>query len=275
MRIQFHFRRTAVQVLRFASSLIILYPLSIVILGALKDKAGAARMSFALPERMMLIQNLQTVFENANVGTGFRSSIIIAAGAVTGTLLVAGVAAFVLQRRSTRLSSLLFSLFLLGMIIPGNIIANFRIMLALNLYGTLLAPILLLITGMIPVNLFLFHGYFKSLPRELDEAAYMEGCPVLVFYGRVMLPLAAPMAATSAIIVFLTAWNAFVMPLYFLTNPDLYTLPLSIYYFVGEYTSDWNLVFTDILVVAAPIVLVFLLLQRYIISGLTGAAVKG
>ena len=275
MTVASRIRRVIVQALRFGSSIIILYPLSIVVLGALKDKAGAARMDFSLPDQVVFLENLRTVIENANVGTGFRSSIIIAAGAVTGTLLVSGIAAFVLQRRNTRVSSAFVSLFLLGMIIPGNIIANFRIMMALNLYGTLLAPILLLVTGMIPLNLFLFHGYFKSLPRELDEAAYMEGCPVLTFYAKVMLPLAAPMAATSAIIVFLGSWNAFVMPLYFLTNPDLYTLPLSIYYFVGEYASDWNLVFTDILVVAAPVLVVFLFLQRYIVAGLTGAAVKG
>lgn len=263
------------QTLRLASSLIILYPLSVVVLGALKDKAGAARMDLSIPGEIHLLENLQTVFETANIATGFRSSTIITAGAVVATLIVSGIAAFVLQRRDTRLSAAFFSLFVAGLIIPGNIIANFRIMMALNLYGTLVAPILLLSANMIPVTLFLFHGYFKALPRELDEAAYMEGCPVVTFYARVMLPLAAPIAATAAIIVFLTSWNAFVMPLYFLTNPDLYTLPLSIYYFVGQYTSDWNLVFTDILVVALPIVIVFLFLQRYIISGLTGAAVKG
>jgi raffinose/stachyose/melibiose transport system permease protein len=258
----------------FLSSLIILYPLGLIFVGALKDKRGAAQMTYTLPDKLHLFDNIRTVLESGNVAVGFQNSVVVGAAMTALTIVCAGLAAFVIQRRKSAVTKLVFSVFVLGIIVPPNVIGQFRLVRAIGMYGSLAGVILLETAGMLPVIVFLFVGYFKSIPRDIDESAVLDGCPALVFYWKVMMPLAAPIMSTCVVIAFMTSWNNFITPLYFLTNSDGYTLPLSVFYFVGQYSTDWNLVFTDVFLISLPVLAVYLFLQRYIISGLTKGAVK-
>lgn len=257
------------------SSLVIVYPLGLIVMGALKDKRGAAQMTYRLPDRVHLVANVREVLASGNVPVGFKNSVVVAAAVVVLTILCAGLAAFVIQRRASRITRLVLGAFLLGIIVPANVIGQFRLLRLLGMYGSLIGVILIETAGLLPVVVLLFVGYFKSIPREIDESAYLDGCPGVVFYARVIIPLAAPIMSTCFVISFMTSWNDFLTPLYFLTNARGYTLPLSVFYFVGQYSTDWNLVFTDVFIVSLPVLIVYLFLQRYIISGLTQGAVKG
>lgn len=266
---------TVGRVLMLISTLVILYPLGLIFIGALKDKRGAAQMNYHLPDKFMLFENIREVMKSGNVLIGFLNSVLIAVLMTVLTILCAGLAAFIIQRRKSIVTKIVYSIFMLGIIVPANVIGQFRLVRLLQLYGTKFNVILLETAGLLPVIIFLFVGYFKSIPRDIDESAYLEGCNVLTFYVRIIFPLVAPIISTCIVISFMTSWNDFITPLYFLTNSKGYTLPLSVFYFIGQYSTDWNLVFTDVLLISFPVIVVYIWLQKYIISGLTKGAVKG
>ena len=122
---------------------------------------------------------------------------------------------------------------------------------------------------------FLIHGFVAKVPVDLDEAAVIDGCGPIRLFFLVVFPMLKPAIATSAVLTFLNTWNEFVSPLYFLNKTEQWPMTLSVYNFFGMYFKDWNLVCADILLTSLPVLLVYLLGQRYIVSGMTAGAVKG
>ncbi len=256
-------------------SLIILIPLSLILLGAMKNGQEAAEMTFSLPSQWRLFANVTEVLNSGNTLVGFWNSTLLGI-LVTGTcLLLSFVGGFTVARRTRGGFSPLYLFFLFGMIVPGNIVANYYLMKMLGLYGNLVSVVILQSVGMIPFCVILISGYIKGIPREIDESAWLEGCGTGRFLTQVFAPLCKPILATCAIIIFLTSWNDFMTPLYFLIKAESYTVSLSLFYFIGTYSREWNLVFTDVLLVSLPVILFYLFLQRFIISGLTEGSVKG
>ena len=145
--------------------------------------------------------------------------------------------------------------------------------------GTKTGLILIYIGFRLPWIMFLCVGFIKGIPREIDEAAIVDGCgggiQTVSMFFRVIFPLLKPIVFTSIIIIAMGAWNEFQMPLYFLSSTKNMTLPVTVYWFYGQYYTSWNLVFADLMLTAAPIVILYLFCQRYIIAGMTAGAVKG
>ena len=121
----------------------------------------------------------------------------------------------------------------------------------------------------------MFIRFIQALPVELDEAAYLDGLSALGIFFRIILPLSQPILATATVMTAMQSWNEFMIPLYFFNSQDKWTLPLTVYNFFGQYFSDWNYVFADLLVTALPVTLRSLYLQKYIVSGMTAGASKG
>ncbi|MBZ0294964.1 MAG: carbohydrate ABC transporter permease, partial [Anaerolineae bacterium] len=127
----------------------------------------------------------------------------------------------------------------------------------------------------IPFSVFLMYGFIDSVPRELDEAAIIDGCGSVKLFFRIILPLLTPVLVTAGILNFLGVWNDFLLPLYFLNSSTHWPMTLAVYNFFGQYQQDWNLVSADILLTILPVIVIYLVGQRFILSGLSSGAVKG
>ena len=171
--------------------------------------------------------------------------------------------------------NILYTVLSMGIVVPVSIVPTIALMQALHLQQTKGGMALLYIAMRTSWSIFLLTGFVKSVPRELDEAAFIDGCNVIKLFFYIIFPLMKPVVATSVIIATMWTWNDFHLPLYFMSSAANRTLPMTVYYFYGENASQWNLVFADMMIVSIPIVILYLFCQKYIVSGMTAGAVKG
>jgi raffinose/stachyose/melibiose transport system permease protein len=185
------------------------------------------------------------------------------------------MASYVLSRNRRRLHGFLYLFLVLGIAIPVNYIPLIKVMQTLNLMNTRIGIVLLYTATQIPFNVFLIHSFVGKISPEIDEAAVIDGASPAGLFFRIVMPLMKPVLVTVMVLTFLNTWNEFVMPLYFLDSSDKWPMTLAVYNFFGMYFKDWNLVCADIVLTSAPVILVYLLGQKYIVSGMTAGAVKG
>ncbi|WP_188995921.1 carbohydrate ABC transporter permease [Paenibacillus nasutitermitis] len=195
--------------------------------------------------------------------------------AVVSQTLLSSMTAFVLARRSDRWSRLVLSLILFGLIPGGFLIPTILVMDWVHLYGTRLGFILLGIAGGSPVLVFLFSGFIKTVPKEIDESAMIEGCGVFRLFFQVILSQLKPIIATGAILTFMGTWNDFIGPLIYLPESSQQTLPMTIYHFNSMYGTQWELLFADLIICALPVLIFYMFAQKHLIAGMTAGAVKG
>lgn len=263
------------QVFLFLLSLIIVIPLLIMVLGAFKNSTEVTSFDLSLPEKW-LFENFRVVFEDGNLLTAFKNSVLITLFSTGITILVSSLASFVIARRRTKLSQFLYYFFFMGTIIPMQIMPTIRLFTLLDIYGGYLNVIILYTAINIPFSCFLYTGFIRGIPRILDESAFIEGATTLQTYFYIIFPLLKSCNITVLILLFTGIWNEINIPLYFLNDPSKRTLPLSVYQFFGAYGgSNWNLVFADLALAALPVIILFLFMQKQFISGLTEGAVKG
>jgi raffinose/stachyose/melibiose transport system permease protein len=255
-------------------SLVVIIPLLIMLLGSFKNPSEVTAFNLKLPEKWLL-QNYVEAFKLAGLFTAFVNGIFIAGVSTIVTICITSPAAFVLARRKTFLSGFLYYFFFMGIIIPMQTIPTIELFKVFGIYGGYTNAILLYCALNISLSSFLYVGFIKGIPRVLDEAAFLEGASVFRVFYSVIFPLLKPINMTVLILIFMSIWNDISIPLYFLTDPSKWTMPLSVYQFFGMYSgSNWNLVFADLTMTALPVVVLFLFAQKYIIEGMTEGAVK-
>lgn len=256
-------------------SLICLIPLLLIVFNSFKDKLSAAKMDLKLPAFPLQFENFSVVIEKGKLAQSFFNSMIYSTGSVALCLILSALAAYVLSRNATKLNSFLYMFIVLGITMPINYVALTKVMMFFHINNTRGGIILLYAAMQIPFSVFLMHGFVARIPIELDEAALIDGCGPIRLFFIIVLPLLKPAVATVVILTFLNTWNEFVSPLYFLGNSEKWPMTLSVYNFFGMYFKDWNLVCADILLTSLPVIIVYLLGQKYIVSGMTSGAVKG
>jgi raffinose/stachyose/melibiose transport system permease protein len=185
------------------------------------------------------------------------------------------MAGFVLQRRAGRVGALANFLVLSGLIIPPAIVPTIWLLQGLGLFKTLPGLILVELAFNLSFGVLLFRAFVAAIPRELDEAALIDGCTGLTLFFRVIFPLLRPVTITVIITTSVTIFNDFVNPLYFLPGDENATLQVTLYNFQSQYSSQWNLLFMDVVLITIPPLLVFLFFNRKIVSGMTEGAIKG
>jgi raffinose/stachyose/melibiose transport system permease protein len=159
--------------------------------------------------------------------------------------------------------------------LPGNYVTLIKVMQVLHLINTRVGLILLYISMGVASSTFIIYGFVSSVPREMDESAAMDGARPLRLFFSIIFPLLQPVMITVGILTFLNVWNDFITPLYMLNRSSAWPMTLSIYNFFGRYQQDWNLVFADMVLTVLPVVVVYLLGQKSIVSGMIAGAVKG
>ena len=169
----------------------------------------------------------------------------------------------------------LYMYIVLGMVIPINYVTLTRTMLTLHLTNTALGIILLYMALQTPFTVFLTYGFVSKIPVELDEAAILDGCTPLQLYWKIIFPMLKSAIVTAGVLCFLNCWNEFMMPLYFLHSSEKWPMTLAVYNFFGQYEMKWNLICADVLLTCAPVIILYLVCQKYIVGGQTAGAVKG
>ena len=255
-------------------SLLIIVPFLIVIFNAFKTKAESINMELSLPTELHW-ENFVKVWQDGSILRSYGNSILISVVSVALTVLVSAMAAYVLSRNRSRFNRKVYVYFSLGLMFPLSMVTVVKVMRVLHLYNNRLGVILLFAALMTPLSIFLYYGFISGIPKELDEAAIMDGAgPVRTFF-QVLFPIMKPVTVTIVMIDFLSAWNDFTTPLYLLPDPDKAVVVQQVYNFYGTFTASWNLVCVTILYAILPILIVYVLGQRYIISGLVSGSVKG
>jgi len=267
-------QRAGAHSLAIFASLIMVIPVYLIAINALKTSAQADSMGIELPTTIQL-DNFSTVVDKGKLATSFFNSLLYASSSTVLGTLFAAMAAFVLSRNRTALNRFLYFFLIMGIALPINFFTLTKMMQVTHLINTKPGIIILYAATQIPFAVFLMYGFVESIPRELDEAATIDGCGPIQLFVQVILPLLTPVLVTTGILSFLGVWNDFLYPLYYLNNSANWPMTLAVYNFFGQYQQYWNLVSADILLTILPVVVVYLLGQRFILSGLTSGAVKG
>ncbi|HEY5584021.1 MAG TPA: carbohydrate ABC transporter permease [Ruminiclostridium sp.] len=203
------------------------------------------------------------------------NSTIITAASVALIIIIASLSGYVLQRRKDKYSNFFNFLVLGGLIVPPAMVPTYWVLKLFNVNGTVLSVILMEAVLGFSFSVLIYKGFFTTIPKEIDEAALVDGCSGLRLFFTIIFPLLKPVTTTIAVIQAISIWNDFTIPMYFLSSSSNTTLPITVYMFFGKYQSSWNLVFADVVIIAIPMTIVYLLAQKYIIDGMTSGSLKG
>jgi len=261
-------------ILAWMIAMLVIVPMALIIITTFKTDKESLGMSLTLPTQWVFT-NFATVIEKGKLAASFVNSLVYAGFATLLTVFSATMSAYVFSRRRTKGFSTLYMYLVLGMVIPINYVSLMKIMQITQLNNTRLGIILLYSALQTPFTIFLVYGFVSKVPVELDEAAIIDGCDAWRLYFRVVLPLLKPAMVTAGVLCFLNTWNEFIMPLYFLNSTTKWPMTLAIYNFFGQFQRSWNLICADVILTCAPVVILYILAQRFIVGGQTAGAVKG
>jgi len=252
-------------------------PFVFVFLIAAKPRAEAALFEFSWPSKFQLLENLREVmtFGDNRMLLALWNSTLLTVGSVTLIVLLSALVAFVMQRRADRTASLVSSIMLAGLIIPPAVVPTIFLLQWVHLYKTILGLIMVEVAFTMPFATLIFRAFMANIPRELDEAAIMDGAsPGRVFFS-IILPLLQPAIITVIVTSSVGIYNDFVGPLYFLPGSENVTAQLTLFSFMSQFSSQWNLLFADVVIITIPPLIMFMFFQRQIVSGMTAGAIKG
>ena len=229
-----------------------------------------------IPEKIRW-DNYVKAFVDGNFLHYLKNSVLINTTAVVLVVIISIMAAFACQRMKWKLSGFVSTLLVMGMMIPihATLLPNYKIYSGLHLTDTLWALLIPYVAFSLPQGMFLMTGFIQSLPKELEEAAVMDGCGIYRIVFQIVTPLLKPSIATVAIMTFLNNWNEFMMASTYLSTPTWKTLPFSVLEFTGEYSSNYAVQFAVMALTAAPAVIVYVILNKHITKGVAMGAVKG
>lgn len=255
-------------------SLIVIIPLLVLFLNSFKTSGEANRMTLSLPKEWMF-ENYGKVIEQGKLLSSFFNGLMYAFCSVIIIVVLVSAAAFVISRNQKGINRFLYYFIISGIAMPINNVALMKVLQALHLVNTRIGIILLYAAINIPLSLFLAYGFVGTIPREIDEAAVIDGCKPGQLFLRVIAPLLKPIVSTLFVLDFMAVWNDFTMPLYYLNNSRKWPMTLAVYNFFGAFEYSWNLVAADIILTLAPVLLVFIIGQKYIVGGVSAGSVKG
>jgi len=253
-------------------------PFLFILVTAAKDRATASRLEFTFPaEWGQLLANLGDVITARNnlMVVAMRNSLLLTVASVTLIVFLSAMVGYVLQRRRDRLGAVVSALMLAGLVIPPAIVPTIYVLQSIGLFKTLPGLVLVEVAFLMPFSVLIFRTFVSAIPRELDEAAIIDGATPTMLFLKVMLPLLRPAIITVIVVSSVAVYNDFVNPLYFLPGNDNATVQLTLFNFQSQFNTGWNLLFADVLLITIPPLIMFIFFQRQIVSGMTAGAVKG
>jgi raffinose/stachyose/melibiose transport system permease protein len=264
-----------VQFVLIANSIVMLYPMLIMVFAVFKDTSEIYQDPFGLPEAFYL-GNIEAIFSRTNFVQYFTNSILVTGAAILVALGASVCAAYALARYKFFGNGFIYMFFLAGLMLPLKlaIIPLFVQLNSLGLSDTHFGLILVYVAMSLPSSVFILTGFIRSLPKELEESARIDGASEGRIMWSIMLPLIRPGLVIAGIYNAVPIWNDFFFPLVFIQTDGLKTLPQALTVFIGEYATEWSILFTGLVLGALPIVLIYIVLSRQFIAGMTQGALK-
>lgn len=250
-------------------------PLWLVLVTAAKSQGEALNPDLSLPSRWQLLENLQQVWVDGEVPLAFFGSLLIVVPTVAGVLTFGSMAAWILARRTTRLTAALYALGISGIVLPPAVVTVVLLLRQLGLAGSAVGMIGVYMGIYMSTVIFFVTGFVRTIPTSLEEAAQIDGAGPFTVFRRIVLPLLRPALATATILICLYVWND-VFYAFFVVGGRLDTLPLNLFRVAsaGLYLNNWHLIFAYVVLMSLPLIVVLAVAQRKIISGITSGAVK-
>lgn len=257
--------------------IIFVVPLVFILLTASKTRQEAGLFEFSWPNKFQLIQNLKDVmaFADNRMELALWNSLLITVGSVALIVLLSASTAFVLQRRSGRVAAVANTIMLAGLIIPPAVVPTIFLLQEIGLYKMLIGLIMVEVAITMPFAILIFRAFMASIPREIDEAAIMDGASPWQIFFFIILPLLRPATITVIVISAVAVYNDFTLPLYLLPGADNVTAQVTLFSFVSQFSSRWNLLFADVVIISIPPLIMYIFFQRQIVAGFTAGAIKG
>lgn len=274
MRTKWHMQTIKYGIMAFVT-FVVLYPIYIMILNSFKTKLEVAVSPLSLPKNFSF-DNYVSVWEKANFQGYFLNSVMVSAMSVVLVILVSSLAGFYLSRYDFKWNGAVLFFFMIGLMLPMKlaIIPLYMLMIQLKLVNTIYALVAVYVGGGIPFAVFIFYGFFRTLSKELENSARLDGCSDFQVYTRIVLPLMKPSISIVGIVNLVRVWNDFFYPLIFIRDESQRTIPLGMLTLFGEFDTEWNLLFAGLTLSSLPLLIAFMFASKTFIDGLTTGALK-
>lgn len=268
-------RTFGLEIIGIALGLIFLIPFYFVLINSVKDFAEILVDAAALPKEF-LFSNYAQVWEILNFPKAFLNSLIITVFSIAGIVLISSMAAWKMVRTPGKFSNTLFILFVSAMVIPFQAVMIPLVKLGgmLGIMNSIPGIIIMYFGFGVSLSLFLFHGFVKTIPKEIEESAKIDGASEFGIFWRIVFPLLKPITVTVIILNTLWIWNDYLLPLLVLQDAELKTIPLATSSFFAQYTKQWDMGLAALVMGIAPIIVFFLFLQKHIIKGIAAGSIK-
>ncbi|HSN11598.1 MAG TPA: carbohydrate ABC transporter permease [Propionibacteriaceae bacterium] len=252
-------------------------PFAFVFMMAAKDQNDASKLEFSWPTHFQLWENIVAVFQARDymLIIAFINSTVLTVASVTLMVIFGSMIAFVLDRRKSKLNPLVNTLVLAGLIIPPAVVPTIWVMQSLHLFKTLPGLILVEVAFGLAFTVITMRAFIATIPREIDEAAIVDGAGPLRLFFQVVFPLLRSVIVTIVVVQSIFVFNDFQNPLYFLPGTTNATVQLTLFNYMSQNLNYYNLLFANILVITIPMLIMYIIFQRQIVSGMTAGSVKG
>lgn len=262
--------------LLFAAVIFIL-PFLFIAIQAMKSKSEASRLNFSLPQEWLFWQNLIAVFKarDYQLLLAYFNSTLITVASVSILVILSAMVGYIMQRRRTNWNAIAQIALFMGLMMPPAVVPTIGLLQDLGLFKTIHGMVLIQVAYNLSFSTLLYRSFISTIPRDLDEAALIDGAKPWQIFFRVILPLLKPVTVTNIVVQSIAIFNDFTNPLYYLPGKENVTVQLTLYNFQSMYTSQYNLLFMNILLVTIPPLIVFIFFNRQIVAGMTAGAVKG
>lgn len=259
------------------TAVLFIVPFLFILFTALKNKSEAAALDFTLPTEFHGWQNFLEVVQVRDfmLVRAFINSTVLTVASVTLVVIFGAMIAYVLQRRPGKISSIINGLVLTGLIIPPAVVPTIFVMQSIGLFKTLPGLILVEVAFGLSFTVVMFRAFIASIPKELDEAAIIDGAGPMRLFFQVIFPLLKSVVVTAVILQSIFVFNDFQNPLYFLPGDKNATIQLTLFNFQSQFLTSYNLLFMNILLITIPMLVLFLFFNKRIVAGMTAGAVKG
>ena len=259
------------------TTIVFVIPFLFILLNAVKTADDARQLDFSWPSQWAIVDNFQQVLETRNymLVVAFANSLILTVCSVTLMVIFGAMVGYVLQRRPSRWNIPVNLCVFAGLIIPPAVVPTVWVLQELHLFGTMMGMVLIELAFGLAFCVLLFRAFVSQIPRELDEAALIDGASPLRLFFRIIFPLLKPVVVTVVVIQSVFVFNDFQNPLYFFPGDENATVQLTLYNFQSQYLTDYNLLFMNILLITIPPLIAYIIFQRQIVAGMTAGSVKG
>lgn len=248
-----------------------------ILINSFKTKTEASQLSLAFPKEWNIAENYAYIFQYGKGAffQAFKNSLILTFWSILILVLVSSMTAFIMQRRRGLFSAISDKLIVAGLIVPASIIPTYWMLNKLHVANTLTGLILVEVATLFPFAAMMYKGFIATLPKEVDEAAIVDGCGPLTLFFRIIFPLLKPITASVVILRSIVVYNDFQNPQYYMSGSSSQTVQLCIYGLKSAFDTDYGHLFAAIVVVSIPLVVIYVILNRQMMEGMTSGAVKG